>query len=200
MSSHPARHLRPVRSVPEELGQIRSIDAVRRPSVALRDGRRAPRWAVVAAHLVPLAVLPSSLWRIPVALGYSMGLSQNGATVAMQGGQGLSILGLSLASEAVALLTLGLVRPWGERVPGWIPVLGGRRVPPVAAIAPAAAGALALLVIWGSAFRNYLVLDPVTFSHTGWEVLLVACYLPLLLWAPLLAAVTYAYYRRRCRD
>jgi hypothetical protein len=28
----------------------------------------------------------------------------------------------------------------------------------------------------------------------------VAAYAPLLAWAPLLAAVTYAYWRRRCRD
>jgi hypothetical protein len=191
MSSDTARRVRPTQE---------NLDPIRPRVVAPRDGRRAPRWAVVAAHLVPVVVLPSSLWRIPVALGFSMGLSQNGATAAVQGAQGLAILGLTLASEAVALLTLGLVRPWGEHVPGWIPVLGGRRVPPAAAIVPAAAGALALLVIWGDAFRTYLVLDPFTFSHTGWEVLLVACYLPLLLWAPLLAAVTYAYYRRRCRD
>ena len=171
-----------------------------RPAAAPRDGRRVPRWAVVAAHLVPVVVLPSSLWRVPVAFGFSMGLSQNGETVAMSGGRGLPILGLTVISEAVALLTLGLVRPWGERVPGWVPLLAGRRVPPAAAIVPAAAGALALLLIWGSAFHNYLVLDPFTFAHAGWEVLLVACYLPLLLWAPLLAAVTYAYYRRRCRD
>ena len=35
------------------------------------------------------------------------------------------------------------------------------------------------------------------FSHDGWHVLLVVCYAPLVLWAPLLAAVTYAYWRRR---
>jgi len=39
----------------------------------------------------------------------------------------------------------------------------------------------------------------VTFAGAGWHVLLVACYLPLLLWAPLLAAATWAYWRRRCR-
>jgi hypothetical protein len=197
MSSHTARRVRPAL---ESTGSIRSTHPTRRPTEPSRDGRRPPRWAVVAAHLVPVVVLPSSLWRIPIALGASMGLSQNGATVAMEGGAGISVLGLTIVSEAVALLTLGLVRPWGERVPGWIPLLGGRRVPPVAAIVPATAGALALFAIWGNAFRNYLMLDPFTFSHSGWEVLLVASYLPLLLWAPLLAAVTYAYYRRRCRD
>jgi hypothetical protein len=43
-------------------------------------------------------------------------------------------------------------------------------------------------------------MDQLEFSHTGWKVLLVAAYAPLLAWAPLLAAVTYAYWRRRCRD
>jgi hypothetical protein len=172
----------------------------RHPVPGARDGRRPPRWAVVAAHLVPALVLPSSLWRIPVALGFPMGLTQDGASVAVPAGEAASIVGLSIVSEAVALLTLGLVQPWGERVPVWIPLAGGHRVPPAAAIAPATAGAAALLFIWGFAVRNYLVLDAFTFSHAGWEVLMAACYLPLLLWAPLLGAVTYAYYRRRCHD
>jgi len=33
----------------------------------------------------------------------------------------------------------------------------------------------------------------------GCEAML-ACYAPLLLWGPLLGALTIAYYRRRCRD
>jgi hypothetical protein len=40
----------------------------------------------------------------------------------------------------------------------------------------------------------------IEYTHPGWQVLLVACYTPLLLWAPPLASVTRAYYRRRCRD
>ncbi|MCF2434810.1 hypothetical protein LV779_08895 [Streptomyces thinghirensis] len=35
-------------------------------------------------------------------------------------------------SEALALLTLGLVRPWGEVVPRRVPLLGGRPVPVMA--------------------------------------------------------------------
>jgi hypothetical protein len=58
---------------------------------------------------------------------------------------------------------------------------------------------VALQLIWGFAFRNP-DMPGITFSSTGWEVLFYACYTPLLLWGPLLAAVTVAYYRRRCRD
>jgi hypothetical protein len=91
------------------------------------------------------------------------------------------------------------VRPWGERVPRWIPRLGGRRIPPMAVVMAAAAGAVLLQLIWTFAFVNYLGNDRMTFSSPGWEALLIAAYLPLLAWAPLLGAVTWAYYRRRCR-
>jgi hypothetical protein len=151
---------------------------------------------VTAAHLVPLVTLPSALWRLPVAFGFSMGTD---ARIDV-GWESVYVLGLSVVTEALALLTLGLVRPWGERVPAWIPLIGGRRVPPMAAIVPALLGALMLMAIWGYAFRDMLALPELEFTHEGWHVLLVAAYLPLLLWGPLLAAVTFAYWKRRCRD
>jgi len=163
-----------------------------------RDGRPVPRWAVVAAHLTPLVILPSGLWRIGVALGLSMGIVKNGAPAHIENGESIYVVGLSVVSEAAALLTLGLVRPWGERVPSWLPVLGGRRVAPAAAITPALIGALIVQVIWAFAFRDFPDLSGLEFSGSGWKMLMIVCYLPGLLWAPLLVAVTYAYYRRRC--
>ena len=67
-------------------------------------------------------------------------------------------------------------------------------------IVPAAIGAVMLQAIWGFAFRDFPAFGDLEFSSGGWKALMVASYLPLLLWAPLLAAATYAYYRRRCRD
>jgi len=166
-----------------------------RPPADRRDGRPAPRWAVVAAHLVPLTALPSALWRVPLALGFPMGI----VGVRLQWWEPLYFIALSLVTEGAALLTLGLVRPWGERVPRRVPLLGGRRVPPLAAVVPAATGAVAVGLVWGYAFRDFPRLGDFHFAHDGWRVLMVASYLPLLLWAPLLAAVTAAYYRRRCR-
>ena len=166
-----------------------------------RDGRPVPRWASVAAHLVAFTTLPSALWRLPLVFGFSMGaLEPSGAAVHVTGWESVYILGLSVVSEAAALLTLGLVKPWGERAPRWFPLIGGRRLRPWAVIVPAATGALLLALIWGYAFRDFPQMDQLEMSHTGWKVLLVAAYAPLLAWAPLLAAVTYAYWRRRCRD
>jgi hypothetical protein len=165
-----------------------------------RDGRTPPRWAVVAAHLVPLVTLPSGLWRLALVAGLPLGLRANGAEVSVHGWEAVYIVGLSVVSELLALLTLGLVRPWGERAPSWLPVIGGRRVAPYAAIVPATLGAVALAFIWAWAFRDFPEVGLIEFAGTGSHLLLVACYAPLLLWAPLLGAVTYAYYRRRCRD
>jgi hypothetical protein len=159
--------------------------------------RPAPRWATIAAHMVSLVVLPAGLWRIGLALGFSMGMVENGEPAHVHGWQSVSVAGLSVLTESLALLTLGLVRPWGERAPGWIPLIGGRRIPPGPVVATAATGAVLLALIWGYAFRNGLDLPGVEFTDPAWRVLLVACYLPLLLWAPLLAAVTYAYHHRR---
>jgi cbb3-type cytochrome oxidase subunit 3 len=50
---------------------------------------------------------------------------------------------------------------------------------------------------WGYAFRDFGSLDGIEYTHEAWRVLLVACYAPLVLWAPLLAVVTWAYWRRR---
>jgi hypothetical protein len=158
-----------------------------------------PRWAVVAAHLVPLATLPSSLWRIPVAFGFTMGMVDEGDFADVGVGESLYVLSLSVILESLALLTLGLVRPWGERAPRWIPLIGGRDVPVKPVVWTAGLGALALAAIWAYAFRDFLSLPDVEFTHDAWHVLLVACYAPLLLWAPLLAAVTWDYWRRRVR-
>jgi hypothetical protein len=112
-------------------------------------------------------------------------------------------VGLSVVCEAIALLSLGLVRPWGEQFPGWLPLLGGRRVPPLFAVTTATTGAIALILIWTFATVNILSGPGASnfAPSSGWGfALLAACYLPLHLWGPLLLAITWAYYRRRCQD
>jgi hypothetical protein len=145
-----------------------------------------PRWAVLAAHAVSLVVLPSALWRLPLIFGFSMGGMEDGQPVSAREWEAVYILGLSVVTELAALATLGLVRPWG------------RRFPPRLVVAVASFGVVSLAFIWGFAFRNFPDVG-LEFSHGFWHVLLVVCYTPLLLWAPLLAAVTYDYYRRAVR-
>ena len=145
------------------------------------------RWAVRAAHLVSLVVLPSALWRLGLVLGFSMGGIENGEPVHVTGGEAVWIVSLSVITEGLALLTLGLVKPWGQRFP--------RRF----VLSLATFGVISLALIWGYAFRDFPNVaegsNELGFSDTG-HVVLLACYMPLLLWAPLLAAVTWDYFQR----
>ncbi|MFG3419217.1 hypothetical protein [Micromonospora sp. NPDC048063] len=170
------------------------------PSGHARDGRSAPRWAVRTAHLIPLVTLPSGLWRIALVAGVPIGAFANGEPVRVGGWEAVYILSLSVVQEALALLSIGLVRQWGEVFPRWLPLVGGRRVPPPFAETAATAGGVALILIWGyAAFGGLPRGDGFGFSPGG-TALLLACYTPLLLWGPLLLALTVAYHRRRCRD
>ncbi|MFC7544798.1 hypothetical protein [Plantactinospora sp. GCM10030261] len=171
-------------------------------NISSHQERRPPRWSVRVAHLIPLLVLPSALWRIALVAGFSLGASVDGTPVSVHGGEAAYILGLSLVTEALALLSLGLVRPWGEVVPSWMPLIGGRRVPPLAAIVPGTVGAVLLTVMWTFATVNLFVPSRNEFDFTSgwWQALLVACYLPNLLWGPLLLVLVGAYHRRRGRS
>jgi len=165
----------------------------------LRTSRPVPAWANRVAHVIPLLTLPSGLWRIGLALGYSMGaLDETGAPARVMGGEAVYVVGLSVFSELVALTAFGLVRPWGEVFPRWLPWLGARRVPPYAAITAATVGGIALVAIWTFAFRDVFMGHlPLRFAGDGWAALMVGCYAPLQLWGPLLLVLTWAYWRRR---
>lgn len=153
-----------------------------------------PVWAERVAHAIPLVALPVGIWRLPFAFGYGMG----GEPLPPAWYNAPYVFGLTILTEILALLGFGLVRRWGEVVPHWVPGLGGRRVPPAAAIVPATLGGLvftALGVHWlyeaatgGTAAWPY---------DEGWDVLALAMSGLLNLWGPLLLVLTYAYYRRR---
>jgi hypothetical protein len=155
-----------------------------------------PRWAAIAAYAVPFVVLPSSLWRLPATFLHGDGL-----------GVKVYVVCLSVVAELVAFTAVGLVAAWGERFPRWIPWLRGRTVPALVAVVPATVTAAFLTIIWTVAF--VAIFRGVTLGGTPapsnfptqqgvWPAtIFYICYLPLLLWGPLLAVVTYAYHRRR---
>lgn len=155
-----------------------------------------PRWAAVAAHAVPLVVLPSGLWR----LGLAFGLPVAGNSPYSDPGPGLFayMVGLTVLSELLALLTLGLVRGWGEVFPRWLPLLGGRPVAARAATAAALAGVAGLCAAGGwSAYAMTMGMgDDLEFT-VAQQTLFLGCYLPLAAWPVLLGAVAVAYHRRR---
>jgi len=143
--------------------------------------------------------LPSGLWRLGLVFGSSMGvLDDAGRPAYLHGfGEHLYVVCLSVFSEAVALTALGLVQRWGEVAPRWLPLIGGRRVAPYAAVVPATLGGLALIAIWTYGFRDVFSGDFIPFAGTGWAALMITCYAPLQLWGPSVLVLTWAYYRRR---
>ncbi|MFC6934496.1 hypothetical protein ACFQHO_31910 [Actinomadura yumaensis] len=86
-----------------------------------------PPWANRVAHLVPFTVLPSGVWRIALGLGVPVGFHGELADLYHAPDWRLTpyVFALSLLAEGCALLTLGLVRPWGEVFPRWLPFVGG---------------------------------------------------------------------------
>ena len=163
-----------------------------------RSTPRPPSWATWAAWVVPVCVLPSAAWRAATAFDDDVSLAN----------EGWYLLLLSALSMGLALLTLGLVQPWGERVPRWLPVLGGRCVPARAVIIVPLTGATLVIglcsyFLLNSTFhfvpRGSLLIgaDAPERPHPGWRVLIL--YAPLLLWGPVLLAVTVDYWRRSGR-
>lgn len=185
------------RTTMERISDIQVIERAAPP--ALSPIPVAPRWARRAAVLAVLTTIPSALWRMAMAVGIPVGVSDEvlSERFGFPGWGTVYVFGLSLLLVGLASLTLGLVQRWGEVVPGWMPVVGGRRVPPMAAVVPASVGASLLTLLWASIMSNFgLVAEE--FALEGAErAVVMACYAPLLLWGPLLAAVTVSYYRRR---
>ncbi|MBO0651624.1 hypothetical protein J1792_02025 [Streptomyces triculaminicus] len=168
---------------------------------ATRTERPVTRWAERTAHLIPLLGLPVCLWRLPIAFGYMMGIGLEPPSEPLWFTIPY-VFGLSLLSEAFALLCFGLVRPWGEVVPRWIPRIGGRRVPPFAVIVPATLAGLgltALLADWVLCTFGLAGFSNPDFDNAGWASLANTVSGLFVLWGPLVLAQTYGYYRRRCR-
>lgn len=161
--------------------------------------RPVPRWAERFAHLIPLMALPVSLWRLPIAFGFTMGTGLPPMDMPLW--MSISYVGgLSVISELFALACFSLVRRWGEVVPEWIPVFGGRRVPPYLAIVPATIGGLvltAVLIAWVLTTFEIAGFARDRFDNLWWGVLAVSTSGLFALCGPMVLAMTYAYYRRR---
>lgn len=154
-----------------------------------------PRWADWAAQATLWCAVPSGIWRILFGLGLPAGVDEMREPWLLP-----YVILLSVLAEGAAFLSLGLVRGWGEVWPRWIPVLRGRTIHPLAAIIPATAGAIALIMLWTPLLGGFPSNpDDPTVPQGAHLVLITVCYLPLVAWGPLLAAVTVAYAVRRRR-
>ncbi|GAA2119296.1 hypothetical protein [Actinomadura alba] len=172
-----------------------------------------PRWARIAAFAIPFTVLPAGIWRVavvtfhaPIVVHGEPGAGRLPAWLPME----LYVVLLSVGSELLAFAAVGLIATWGEVFPRWIPGLRGRRVPVLAAVVPAAAGAAVLtlmctLAAVNAALGHTIQGEPLAanfpLNFDDWQgVLAVVAYAPLLLWGPLLGTLTIAYWRRRHRN
>ncbi|MGW3495218.1 hypothetical protein [Streptomyces sp. NPDC001020] len=170
-----------------------------------------PRWAVWTAYTTAFTALPSAVWRItcmvfgaPLIDPPSQG-NDAGRGPELFDGWWYMVL-LSVVSEALAYLAVGLVCTWGEVFPRWLPRLGGRRVPVLGAVIPSTLGAIALTALLGPCTLTMCALgrsingEPSPMNMHGWQhVAFWVSYTPLGLWGPLLAVLTVHYYRRRQR-
>jgi hypothetical protein len=160
-------------------------DACGRPGAFWTAPASAARWGRRATIVAALCPMPYALlrftWLLPDPLRFG---AEN-----LDAEPGIRMFGLGLGAVAFSagVVTLGLIRPWGEVWPRWMPVLAGRPVPVKAAVIPAATAATVLLVASPSI---------VTLSGSG-EVLLNLLLFPFPLWGLALGLATAAYYYRR---
>lgn len=165
-----------------------------------------PKWVVWCAYAAACTVLPSGIWRIALVVADAHLIegkpTDEGRGLVVWDGPGYVVV-LTVVSELLAYLAVGLVSRWGEVVPRWIPGLGGRRIPVLAAAVPAAIGATILSILWPYAFIMLALGRKLNGSSgtlqldTEQSVAFWAAYLPLALWGPLLWIVTVHYWRRR---
>jgi hypothetical protein len=104
------------------------------------------------------------------------------------------IWGLTLSSGAWLgfFLTLGLIRPWGEVFPRWMPGLAGRRVPIAAAAVPG--GLIAVTLVFSAV--------PMLLMSRGESIgnqILAAVAFPCWYWGPALALAVWGYVAYRLR-
>ncbi|WP_437582951.1 hypothetical protein ACSAGD_11800 [Paramicrobacterium sp. CJ85] len=150
------------------------------------------RTAVAVAVVIPLLYAAVRFaWAAGIPLGITDAMLRDGQESGLWG------IGFGLASvaTAVALLTLGLVQRWGERLPRWVPWLGGRRVPVALAAVPVTLGGL---VIFGGGvmFVRVAASDALPLAES-WATLGPETLWPL--WGIALGVALTEYVRRRVR-
>lgn len=158
-----------------------------------------PRWATLTAYGALASVFPSAAWRTALGLGANLGMTEQWRALQDVPGAGtVHVTVISGLSIGAAGLTLGLIYPWGEALPSWLPVWGDRPIPIGAVVCVALTGAALVLAVsvWAAASWHSIATAAGQPSSGGYWFA-TACYLPALAWSPLLLATTWAYRYRR---
>jgi hypothetical protein len=152
------------------------------------------RWAYAALALPLIGwAVPHALWVLGVPFGISAA-DLDDVRADMSLGAALAI---TVVPPLAGLFVLGLVQRWGQQFPRWVPMLHGRRVPPLLALVPAGVVAAAL-VTYGLLSMSVLVRSLVDGSTTraqladGWAV--TATLLVFAGWGVALAGTAVGYH------
>ncbi|NLP85326.1 hypothetical protein HF576_15875 [Microbacterium sp. CFH 90308] len=162
-------------------------------ALSLITRRAARAGAFVQRHRVAFTVAGAAM-AVPYVVARASWLTPwplfGGSRDAFTANPDIQVVGLMLGAAMLtgAVLTLGLVLPWGERVPRWVPRVGGRPVPVALAAVPAATVA-ALFTAGG--------VQSLSLALTGAVPVGTALMLPFWAWGPLLGLATWGYVRHR---
>lgn len=156
---------------------------------AAASATRWGRWVAWIAAAIPMTyALTRFAWLAGIPLGISgQMLDDMHETGAVWAGTGLAAFAV-----VGAMLTLGLVRPWGEVFPRWMIGLAGRRVPIKLAVVPATLVAIAVAAASLGFFATPKFLELIGDLNSAATPMLL-----WPLWAAALGAATLAYYLRR---
>lgn len=161
-----------------------------RPGAAWTRPESARRWGFWATIVAVLCPMPYALlrmtWLLPNPIGFDAG------ELNAEPGMKLFGLGLGLIALTSGIVTLGLIRPWGEVWPRWIPFVAGRPVPIKAAVIPGAVAGT-LLLVSSASLIGLLWSSDASIA----ENLLSLLILPFPLWGAAVGLATAAYYYRR---
>lgn len=154
-----------------------------------------PGWLILSAWCAFLCTVPSAVWRVAMIMGWLPGTSELRDRELGQGTISgyLYVYALSIVQLGFGFLTVGLVRPWGERIRSW-------RIPRIIPTLLGLLGGLAATWIFNIAMVSAIAfgLRPDGGTLSGWPlVIMVWCYLPLLLWGPLAMLSACGYWRAR---